>query len=290
MSSLAHEGNPKEDSITITGGSVLSTAQLDINFSFTGGVNPTFPNPTIPPSVAPGCVNREETREIEQCELGLRVIDRYDYGSYIATDKLHGSFVGCSGTPAGGFVFQPTTPLFNIEVVSGRDDLTVAAQGIFAGFSLVEGVINASHVGDFLSAYTLYNLVQGFPRVGFCFWVDIESTPCDFTGCVAINDPADNRTYVGYFINANLHIDDPVIVATGTVCPTNQVLNFFHDVSAGTFELSKTSGLLLSTSLSSVVPNIIDNQPNWGLIWLPNEAQGAHRATFGYGFSPWDIS
>lgn len=37
MSTLAHEGNPKEDSITISGGSVLSTAQLDINFEFFGG-------------------------------------------------------------------------------------------------------------------------------------------------------------------------------------------------------------------------------------------------------------
>lgn len=37
MPSLAHEGNPKEtDDLVITGGSVLSTAQLDIDFSFFG--------------------------------------------------------------------------------------------------------------------------------------------------------------------------------------------------------------------------------------------------------------
>ena len=36
MSSLAHEGNPKEDEIIITAGSVLSTAQLDVDFLFLG--------------------------------------------------------------------------------------------------------------------------------------------------------------------------------------------------------------------------------------------------------------
>lgn len=46
MSSLAHEGNPKEDEITITGGSVLSTASLDISIPFFGGTPP--PPPDVP--------------------------------------------------------------------------------------------------------------------------------------------------------------------------------------------------------------------------------------------------
>src|SRR3990167_11113766 len=45
MPSLAHEGNPKEDEIIIEAGSVLSTAQLDIDFRFFGGA------PGVPPLV-----------------------------------------------------------------------------------------------------------------------------------------------------------------------------------------------------------------------------------------------
>jgi hypothetical protein len=47
MPALAHEGNPKENEIIITGGSVLSTAQLDIDFQFVGS-NPTIPSATQP--------------------------------------------------------------------------------------------------------------------------------------------------------------------------------------------------------------------------------------------------
>ena len=43
MSSLAHEGNPKEEEIIIEAGSVLSTAQLDIDFQFFGGDVPNVP-------------------------------------------------------------------------------------------------------------------------------------------------------------------------------------------------------------------------------------------------------
>ena len=49
MSSLAHEGNPKEDEIIITGGSVLSTAQLDIDFLFVQGVQGQPNGPNVPP-------------------------------------------------------------------------------------------------------------------------------------------------------------------------------------------------------------------------------------------------
>lgn len=288
MSSLAHEGNPKEDQIVITGGSVLSTAQLDIDFDFVGGV-PNVPASNFGPEAYPGCTYSEEYRYVEQCPLGLRIIDRYDLGS-LAGIKLHGSFLGCSGDPAGGFVFSPTAPFFSIDVLSGRRDLSLQTQGSFAGFSLVQGVVNASHLGDFLSAYAQYDIVSYAPVSGFCFWVDDQSTPCDFTGMVAINDVQNGYSWVGYFIHADLHSDAPTVLATGTLCPTNQILNFFTDVSAGTFELSKTSGLLLSTSLAAVVPSIITNDPNWGIIWLPNNGGGVHQAKFGYGFVNWDIT
>ena len=49
MSSLAHEGNPKEDQIIIAAGDVLSTAQLDIDFLFFGGAPniPSIANPNL---------------------------------------------------------------------------------------------------------------------------------------------------------------------------------------------------------------------------------------------------
>lgn len=52
MPSLAHEGNPKEDEISISGGSVLSTAQLDIDFQFFGGGVPNVPNVEDPSSLS----------------------------------------------------------------------------------------------------------------------------------------------------------------------------------------------------------------------------------------------
>jgi len=290
MSTLAHEGNPTEDEIIITAGDVLSTAQLDIDFQFFGPTAPNVPVDNNNPASYAGCTFTEESRYEELCPLGLRVIDRYDLGSYSGTDKLHGSFVGCGGDPAGGFVFQPTTPFFSVDVLSGRRDFTTQPQGSFAGFSFVQGVVNASHLGDFLSAAVQYDIVSSEPVSGFCFWVDDKSTPCNFTGMVAINDVQNGYSYVGYFVNADLHSDSPTIVATGTICPTNEILSFFTDVSAGTFELSKASGLLLSTSLAAVVPSVITNDPNWGLIWLPNNGGGVHQSKLGYGFLAWDIS
>ena len=53
MSSLAHEGNPKEDTIIITGGDVLSTASLSIPFLFFGGGQP----PNIPPAEPPSNIS-----------------------------------------------------------------------------------------------------------------------------------------------------------------------------------------------------------------------------------------
>lgn len=44
-SPIAHEGNPKEDSITISGGSVLSTATLTIEAPFVPAPPPTVPPP-----------------------------------------------------------------------------------------------------------------------------------------------------------------------------------------------------------------------------------------------------
>jgi hypothetical protein len=55
MPSLAHEGNPKEDDITITGGSVLSTAQLDIDFQFFGVPNVPSDEESSPTIMSSSC-------------------------------------------------------------------------------------------------------------------------------------------------------------------------------------------------------------------------------------------
>jgi hypothetical protein len=57
MPSLAHEGNPKEAEIVISGGSVLSTAQLDIDFQFFAG----DVNPTVPSTYDPGLTQRVQS-------------------------------------------------------------------------------------------------------------------------------------------------------------------------------------------------------------------------------------
>lgn len=290
MSSLAHEGNPKEDEIIISGGSVLSTAQLDIDFDFIGGVVPNVPASNFGPEAYPGCTYSEEYRYVEQCPLGLRVIDRYDIGS-LAGIRLHGSFLGCSGDPSGGFVFAPTEPRFSVDLLSGRRDFSIEVQGSFAGFSIVQGPLNASHTGNFLDAAVQYDIISYAPVCGFCFWVDDQSTPCNFTGVVAINDLANERSYLGYFINADLHSDPPTILATGAACPTDQVLSFFNNLGTGAFELDKSPGILISSSaVNSVVPSLIPNNPNWGFIWLPNNGGGVHQAKFSWGFANWDCT
>ncbi len=58
MSTLAHEGNPKEDKIVIAAGDVLSTAQLDVDFEFFAN----SPPPNVPPldvsfAVSSSCPN-----------------------------------------------------------------------------------------------------------------------------------------------------------------------------------------------------------------------------------------
>ena len=45
MSTLAAEGNPKENEIVIAAGDVLSTAQLDVDFRFFGSQGPNIPPP-----------------------------------------------------------------------------------------------------------------------------------------------------------------------------------------------------------------------------------------------------
>ncbi len=48
MSSIAHEGNPKEDTIIITAGDVLSTATLEVDFLFFGDSGHPLPVPDVP--------------------------------------------------------------------------------------------------------------------------------------------------------------------------------------------------------------------------------------------------
>lgn len=289
MPSLAHEGNPKEDEIVISGGSVLSTAQLDIDFLFFGGTPGVPVGDNAPPFYKfPPCIFAEEYRYVENCPLGNFIIDRYDFGSFGALSKLHGQQIDC-GVVSGSVSMAPTTPFFDIDVLSGRHALTGQTQGDYAGFTVWQGTPDIAgsglpHGGE---ASAKFSVTSGQPRAGFCFYVDLRSTPCNFTGFVGIMDYVLGLTFLGYFLNADLHSDLPVIIATGRLpdVTTDAILTFSlnNGFPSGTQEcdFTDTTGFIFnSQAIDSVVPSIIPIVDNFGFIWLPNSAGGVHQAKF----------
>lgn len=172
MSSLAHEGNPKEDQIIITGGSVLSTAQLDIDFQFFGpggggaGLNQPF-------NVSSSCP------QVFTWPAGREYIP-FNYNSSV------------SGGTITTFTDQLQDQLANTQYWL---DLDIESKPNCCGMAIVpfhmENIPTMSFqtdqvfpVHDIVSWRVSFQSVQDTPYAGICAWVEDGSTVDNFTGYV----------------------------------------------------------------------------------------------------------
>lgn len=289
MPSLAHEGNPKEDEITITGGEVLSTTTLSIDFAGGGGL--IVPPEDFTEVVSGGnCQSVQTGRLVENCSLGKLIIDYYDEGSYHATVALHGAQFGCG--ELGAAQLTPTVPRFDFEVTSGRHDGTVETQGNFAGFSVWQGATWLPSF-NYNETAAIFSRSSGDPITGYCFFVSDDSTPCDFTGIVAILDYVNSQSFIGYGVNIDLHSDPITVLATGSLPTTSGVYAWCQThgyVASNDISLFDDSGDLCNKAdISAVVPGIIAPTGNMGFIWLPSTGSGAHVGRWQYGFATWNV-
>jgi hypothetical protein len=173
MPSLAHEGNPKEDEIIITAGSVLSTAQLDIDFLFFGGA-PNVPSWAATPfkvsSSCPNVFTWPDGREY----IPFNYNDVQAGGAItVFTDQLQEQL-------------QNTTHWLDLDIESKPNCCGCA----YVPFHMVDiptmsfTTDQVFPVHDLQSWRVSFQAVQDTPYAGICAWVEDGSTFDDFTGYV----------------------------------------------------------------------------------------------------------
>lgn len=210
MPSLAHEGNPKEDEIVISGGSVLSTAQLDIDFLFFGGAPnvPSTSNPNLTVKSTSNCsdvflwAGQSERTAFDDFHggksehlIGQDFVYFHDSGPNIGavSDSLKDTTLDLqihSGPTCYGILWKKVFPLtFPATNIAAGDELLLDVQ--FAG------------------------VVSGTPRAGPCIWID-DATEVDSAQLFALVVDLDaSLTQLVRFNNASVKsMDFATILAT----------------------------------------------------------------------------
>ena len=216
MPSLAHEGNPKEDTITITGGSVLSTAQLDIDFSFFGGV-PNIPN--IPNAA-------DDTRSL----------------SSSSCDQTSPSQI--SGRPTGGWQFDVGTKNNDDEEMTVLSGLGVYGKCCVRVCCPLPWGTDISDEGGYIDipcvntayCYIDYDgIVAAYPTTGVLFSL-LGSTKDSVTGVGFVINELSGRLEVYTFAAQALTLNESVAnaleqtvptLATSVALPANRVGRWF---------------------------------------------------------------
>ena len=178
MSSLAHEGNPKEDEIIITGGSVLSTAQLDVDFLFLG----LGGTPNIPAVVEPAF-----TRQSSSCSdvfewIGINEPTTSDPTQVRITTPFMGR---AQGLPWINWSDSPCLSTNGVRTrwFGGKMRLQINSTKHCYGMlwsllypTALPGTSTTSACGSVITYYVGFNgIIDGTPRAGPAIWMEDES-------------------------------------------------------------------------------------------------------------------
>lgn len=274
---LAHEGNPKTDSITIKAGEITSEATLEIDIwgRAGGGAESNL----VPPldSIAL-CPYITATRTVDDCAAGY-IVDGYDDGSYFPVAKVNGTQPNCESPPS--LSFFPTLPYWDFSIRSGNTQDQASILGVMAGFTIWSGVPDDSV--DYNAVSANFTILSGSPRTGFCYWVDPLSTPCNFTGVVCMFDVQANATIFGYYINQDLHDENPTILATGALPTQGGVYSFLTlGVNPG-FELFDDLIEVMTYGDLTALSTLVTPTPVMGIFWAGNADAGIHAARWDAG-------
>ena len=221
MSSLAHEGNPKEDSIIITAGDVLSTAQLDVDFQFFGGTPPNVPPLDQPFNVSASCPN---------------VFTWPDGREYIPFNYNDVQSSGAITTFTDQLQEQLTNTQYWLDLdIESKPNCCGCA---FVPFHMVD-IPSMSFTTD--QVFPVHDLqvfrvtFQGktdTPYAGICAWVEDGSTFDDFTGYVLACNYELSITKFMKYVHQSLCTEGTilgVISAVPTVANSTIAISVFTD-------------------------------------------------------------
>lgn len=228
--SLAHEGNPKEDSITIKAGELISTATLVPQFSG-GGVN-TGTNIVTPPVDTGDHCSCEQSNTSTQCTTDY-MLYCYD-GNMVqwSFNPLQLLFWAGDGGCSGGSQVRYALGAAGVNSV-GLDC------SLGGGFALYYGELNPNQIGasghvvdaaafelrNFTSNVVFGNVI-GSPAFGIAINVPQHATCSTFSGLVLLFDWGTNLVTLGTYSNADLNNGDlPTSIATVGSIPDISNLN-----------------------------------------------------------------
>ena len=178
MSSLAAEGNPKEAEIAISGGSVLSTAQLDIDFL---SLAPVF--------VTPSTAEPSPTLQSSTCADVFEWKGLNDNGDFLGSaqgrDWMYLSDGPCLGTNGVRTKLNDTT--MHLRINSTPTCYGVLWQKVYP--LALPGTSTTSAAGSVIYWQTGFNgIIDGTPRAGPCIWVADATTHSDAILYAAVID------------------------------------------------------------------------------------------------------
>lgn len=170
MSSLAHEGNPKEDEITITGGSVLSTASLDVE------ILPPVANP-VPPTVDPS-----NSHISSSCSDVFEWAGENDNGAFLGSatgrDWLYLQETPASGNSRDRYIDQTMW----LRINSTKTCYGALWQSVWPLHFLNQ----FNTAGQTLDWQVTFNgIIDGTPRAGPCVWL-LDGTTKDLAELWAV--------------------------------------------------------------------------------------------------------
>lgn len=195
MSTLAHEGNPKEDEITIGVGSVLSTAQLDVTFPYVGGVTVVPPEEVILAPIASSCSDVFEWAGENDNGAFL--------GSATGRDWLYLQETPASGNSRDRYIDQTLW----LRINSTKSCYGALWQSVWP-LNLLNQFNTAGQTIDW--QVTFNGIIDGTPRAGPCVWL-LDGTTKDLAElwAVVINMEA-NACWMCHWNNQSLaSLTDP---------------------------------------------------------------------------------
>ena len=189
MSSLAHEGNPKEDELTITGGSVLSTASLDVQI-------PLFGNPTVP-----------STSEPSRSHISSTCSDVFEW----AGENDNGAFLG-SATGRDWLYLQQTPGSGNSveryidQTLWLRINSTQSCYGaLWQSFDPLNFNAPTATAGQTIDWQVMFNgVIDGTPRAGPCIWLLDGTSANNATLWAAVVNMEANAIWMCQWVNQSL--------------------------------------------------------------------------------------
>lgn len=214
-SPIAHEGNPKEDEITITGGSVLSTATLTVYIPPSVIIMPGGGDIVPPPDWGGGggC-EYVITMSPTQCPVNFV---RKAYNP--ARITWGGTEFGYDWGSHCGQYFLSVAPLgegsINVNCL-GSGGAVIFYSSVNPGVSVTESPSNHDiYITTYDLGVPVFDSIIGLPSFGLAINVPQGVTCDNFTGLVLFWDADSGDVVLGQYTNANLDNGDrPAIIAT----------------------------------------------------------------------------